>query len=201
MGGKGADSGVTSGRVLVPAGRGIYAHTVVAVDSDTNGPIVLEADTGPISGDRMIGTFSKSGNGPADRQGRVGRASRHIARGERPGDCARFDGDGGREQHRRALRKAVPSAGGVGLHVGPRAGRGVGQFDDFGEPVRRHDVDHRTLDLQAGSVGGGGRVGDGGQHCAERGDPEGADRASRRQCLGWRGVPVEPLGQVARRFA
>jgi intracellular multiplication protein IcmE len=59
---KGADSGVTSGRVLVPAGRGIYAHTVVAVDSDTNGPIVLEADTGPISGDRMIGTFSKSGN-------------------------------------------------------------------------------------------------------------------------------------------
>ena len=62
VGAKGADSGVTSGRVLVPAGRGIYAHTVVAVDSDTNGPIVLEADTGPISGDRMIGTFSKSGN-------------------------------------------------------------------------------------------------------------------------------------------
>jgi intracellular multiplication protein IcmE len=62
VGAKGADSGVTSGRVLVPAGRGIYAHTVIAVDSDTNGPIVLEADTGPISGDRMIGTFSKSGN-------------------------------------------------------------------------------------------------------------------------------------------
>jgi intracellular multiplication protein IcmE len=61
VGAKGADSGVTGGRVLVPAGRGIYAHTVVAVDSDTNGPIVLEADTGPISGDRMIGTFSKSG--------------------------------------------------------------------------------------------------------------------------------------------
>jgi intracellular multiplication protein IcmE len=60
-GGKGADSGVTGGQLLVPAGRGIYAHTVVAVDSDTNGPIVLEADTGPISGDRMIGTFSKSG--------------------------------------------------------------------------------------------------------------------------------------------
>ena len=61
VGGKGADSGVTGERVLVPAGRGIYAHTVLAVDSDTNGPIVLEADTGPISGDRMIGTFSKSG--------------------------------------------------------------------------------------------------------------------------------------------
>src|ERR1700722_10139476 len=62
LGGKAGDSSVTGGRVLVPAGRGIYAHTVVAVDSDTNGPIVLEADTGPISGDRMIGTFSKSGN-------------------------------------------------------------------------------------------------------------------------------------------
>ena len=47
--------------MLVPAGRGVYAHTVLAVDSDTNGPIVLEADTGPISGDRLIGTFSKSG--------------------------------------------------------------------------------------------------------------------------------------------
>jgi intracellular multiplication protein IcmE len=58
---KGAESAIT-GKVLVPAGRGIFAHTVVAVDSDTNGPIVLEADTGPISGDRMIGSFSKSGN-------------------------------------------------------------------------------------------------------------------------------------------
>jgi intracellular multiplication protein IcmE len=61
VGGKRADSGVTGEKVLVPAGRGIYAHTVLAVNSDTNGPIVLEADTGPISGDRMIGTFSKSG--------------------------------------------------------------------------------------------------------------------------------------------
>ena len=41
VGAKGADSGVTSGRVLVPAGRGIYAHTVVAVDlgSGANGRI------------------------------------------------------------------------------------------------------------------------------------------------------------------
>jgi intracellular multiplication protein IcmE len=59
--GKAAESAIT-GKVLVPAGREIFAHTVVAVDSDTNGPIVLEADTGPISGDRMIGSFSKSGN-------------------------------------------------------------------------------------------------------------------------------------------
>ena len=59
--GKGVGSGTTPEKVLIPAGRGVYAHTIVAVDSDTNGPIVLEADTGPIAGDRMIGTFSKSG--------------------------------------------------------------------------------------------------------------------------------------------
>ena len=58
---RGAEGAVRAERVLVPAGRGVYAHTVLAVDSDTNGPIVLEADTGPISGDRLIGTFSKSG--------------------------------------------------------------------------------------------------------------------------------------------
>ena len=58
---RGAEGAVGLEKVLVPAGRGVYAHTVLAVDSDTNGPIVLEADTGPISGDRLIGTFSKSG--------------------------------------------------------------------------------------------------------------------------------------------
>jgi intracellular multiplication protein IcmE len=46
--------------VLVPAGRGIYAHTVLAVDSDTGGPIVLEADTGPLAGSRMLGSFAKN---------------------------------------------------------------------------------------------------------------------------------------------
>ncbi|WP_024882012.1 DotG/IcmE/VirB10 family protein [Methylosinus sp. LW3] len=46
--------------VLVPAGRGVYAHTVLSVNSDTGGPIVLQADTGPLAGDRMIGTFSKN---------------------------------------------------------------------------------------------------------------------------------------------
>lgn len=48
-------------QVLVPAGRGIYAHTVVAVNSDTGGPIVLQADTGPLAGDRLIGSFGKAG--------------------------------------------------------------------------------------------------------------------------------------------
>ncbi len=48
-------------RVLVPAGRGVYGHTVLAVNSDTGGPIVLQADSGPIAGDRMIGAFSRAG--------------------------------------------------------------------------------------------------------------------------------------------
>jgi intracellular multiplication protein IcmE len=47
-------------KVLVPAGRGIFAHTVVGVNSDAGGPIVLEADSGPLAGDRMIGNFAKS---------------------------------------------------------------------------------------------------------------------------------------------
>lgn len=47
------------GEVLIPAGRGIYAHPVLAVNSDTASPVVLQADSGPIAGDRMIGTFSK----------------------------------------------------------------------------------------------------------------------------------------------
>jgi intracellular multiplication protein IcmE len=50
-----------TGRVLVPSGRGVYAHTVLAVNSDTGGPIVLQADSGPLAGDRMIGNFSKNG--------------------------------------------------------------------------------------------------------------------------------------------
>ncbi|MDJ0390687.1 DotG/IcmE/VirB10 family protein [Roseomonas sp. E05] len=50
-------------QVLVPAGRGVYAHTVVAVNSDSGGPIVLQADSGPIAGDRIIGSFGKAGDG------------------------------------------------------------------------------------------------------------------------------------------
>lgn len=50
-------------RVLVPAGRGVYAHTIVSVNSDTGGPIILEADTGPLRGDRMIGVFSRNQGG------------------------------------------------------------------------------------------------------------------------------------------
>jgi intracellular multiplication protein IcmE len=45
--------------VLIPAGRGIYAHTILAANSDAQSPVVLQADSGPIAGDRMIGSFSR----------------------------------------------------------------------------------------------------------------------------------------------
>ena len=86
--------------MLVPAGRGVYAHTIVAVDSDTNGPIVLEADTGPIAGDRMIGSFSKSGNDrlivrveTVEHRGKALEANGIVVA---PG----FDGGSGRDQRR-----------------------------------------------------------------------------------------------------
>ncbi|MCW2318906.1 intracellular multiplication protein IcmE [Rhodoblastus acidophilus] len=63
--------------VLVPGGRGVYAHTILAVTTDSGGPIVLEADTGPLAGDRMIGSFQKSGT---DRM--VVRVSKLIHNGE-----------------------------------------------------------------------------------------------------------------------
>jgi intracellular multiplication protein IcmE len=45
--------------ILIPAGRGVYAHPILAVNSDATSPVVLQADSGPIAGDRMIGTFAK----------------------------------------------------------------------------------------------------------------------------------------------
>lgn len=60
----------SKGEVLIPAGRGIYAHTVLAASTDSDGPVVLQADSGPLAGDRMIGTFGKAsanGGSAADR--------------------------------------------------------------------------------------------------------------------------------------
>ncbi|MBO1360170.1 DotG/IcmE/VirB10 family protein [Acetobacter sacchari] len=54
-------SATTQQTVLIPAGRGVYAHTVTATNSDLNGQVILEADTGPIAGDRMIAQVSRAG--------------------------------------------------------------------------------------------------------------------------------------------
>jgi intracellular multiplication protein IcmE len=45
--------------VLIPAGRGVYAHPILALSSDQSTPAVFQADSGPIAGDRMLGSFSK----------------------------------------------------------------------------------------------------------------------------------------------
>ena len=50
------------GRVLIPAGRGVYAHPILALNSDQSSPAVFQADSGPIAGDRMIGSFSRQGD-------------------------------------------------------------------------------------------------------------------------------------------
>jgi intracellular multiplication protein IcmE len=47
------------GTILIPAGRGVFAHPVLAVNSDASSPVVMQADSGPIAGDRMIGSFAK----------------------------------------------------------------------------------------------------------------------------------------------
>ncbi|CAM2924099.1 type IV secretion protein DotG [Komagataeibacter xylinus] len=56
-----ANSQRTSPRVLVPAGRGIFAHTVSATNSDLGGEIILEADSGPLAGDRMKASVRRAG--------------------------------------------------------------------------------------------------------------------------------------------
>ncbi len=65
-----SDSSTSRGRLLLPAGRGIFAHTILSVSSDSDGPVILQADSGPIAGDRLIGTFGRAtgnGSGSADR--------------------------------------------------------------------------------------------------------------------------------------
>ena len=47
------------GEILIPGGRGVFAHPVLAVNSDLSSDVVFEADTGPIAGDRMKGSFSR----------------------------------------------------------------------------------------------------------------------------------------------
>jgi intracellular multiplication protein IcmE len=55
----GASSTTASGTVLVPAGRGVYAHPILALNSDESSPVVMQADSGPIAGDRMVGSFER----------------------------------------------------------------------------------------------------------------------------------------------
>lgn len=49
-------------RVLIPAGRGVFAHPILALSSDQTSPAVFQADSGPIAGDRMLGSFARQGD-------------------------------------------------------------------------------------------------------------------------------------------
>ena len=51
--------GRAAGQVLMPAGRGVYGRTVLAASSDQGGPVIVEALSGPIAGDRMTGSFER----------------------------------------------------------------------------------------------------------------------------------------------
>ena len=46
-------------RILMPADRGIYGITKLAADTDGGGPVIVEAESGPIAGDRMRGNFEQ----------------------------------------------------------------------------------------------------------------------------------------------
>ena len=49
-------------RVLISAGKAIYGLNKLAVSSDQNGAVVVTAESGPIAGDEMIGSFQTKGN-------------------------------------------------------------------------------------------------------------------------------------------
>ncbi|WP_415494600.1 DotG/IcmE/VirB10 family protein [Acetobacter sp.] len=46
------------GRVLLPAGRGVYGHSVITSNSDLGKEVLLEVDTGPFRKARISGTFT-----------------------------------------------------------------------------------------------------------------------------------------------
>ncbi len=50
------------GKMLMPADRGVYAINKLAVNSDGGGPVIVEAESGPIAGDRMKGSFEQKDN-------------------------------------------------------------------------------------------------------------------------------------------
>jgi intracellular multiplication protein IcmE len=45
--------------LLLQAGHGVFAHNVLAVNSDIGGSVIVEVDSGPFVGARLIGTFER----------------------------------------------------------------------------------------------------------------------------------------------
>lgn len=48
-----------SRRLILAAGRGVYAHAVLAANSDIGGAALVEVDSGPLAHDRLSGTFER----------------------------------------------------------------------------------------------------------------------------------------------
>ena len=123
--------------VLIPAGKGVYARTKLAANSDTGGPVVVTAESGPIAGDDMMGTFSRR-----DDRLVVNLTSITLQDGEQKSLDAlviapELDGDGGCERCRSALRRAISAAGGGCVRRGSRPGDRTIQRNGRSEPVRR----------------------------------------------------------------
>ena len=194
---QGMGSGALLEKVLIPAGRGVYAHTIVAVDFDTNGPIVLEADTGPVAGDRMIGTFSKSGND---------RLIVRVETVEHRGKPLEANGilvapDQWRKRSRPVLISIISNV--LSCQLRRRSFRDWERRLRWGTrppPSARSEARRRlwASDRQAGSPDGRRRGGAGGRERDDRLDPEGSNGPSggERFCRG--DVPVERVEQIDR---
>ena len=176
-----------TGHILIPAGRGVYAHPVLALSFDQASPAVFQADSGPIAGDRMIGSFARESNRLIVRINSV------IHNGEQIGAEGLVIAPATMEasvasdvdQHyvsRSSCRRRRLSC---------RAWSGPSHDIEHGfgaEPVRRdRHVDpsqHRPATRRGGRLRGGQYRID-----AQSGRAEGFDRLARRQCLGRRHVP------------
>jgi intracellular multiplication protein IcmE len=62
QGGDAGNAAAAPATVLISAGKGVYGRTKLASSSDQGGPVVVTAESGPIAGDDMIGTFEKRGD-------------------------------------------------------------------------------------------------------------------------------------------
>ena len=100
-----------SGQVLMPAGRGVYGRTVLAASSDQGGPVIVEALSGPIAGDRMTGSFERRDERLVVRLNNITLAGRHAAGDRRPGDRPGHHGNLRRLQRRSALCQPVRPSG------------------------------------------------------------------------------------------
>lgn len=59
---EGQMSSTSKGTLLLPAGRGVYGHSVLTVNSDLGNNVLAQIDSGPFRGARVSGTFEMKSN-------------------------------------------------------------------------------------------------------------------------------------------